>query len=83
MVRRKLGAERARTSYAWRTLKEAGGALLAGGSDAPVSFDFIVVQQIPDIRSSQSLVLNFLCPICYWLLGKLLRYRVKFPPVNR
>ena len=31
-----MGAERAETSYAWRSLKEEGGVVLVGGSDAPV-----------------------------------------------
>ena len=31
-----LGAVRAETSYAWRSLKEEVGVVLVGGSDAPV-----------------------------------------------
>ena len=36
IVERMLGAERAETSYAWRSLREEGGVVLVGGSDAPV-----------------------------------------------
>ena len=37
-----LGAERAETSYAWRSLRDEGGAILVGGSDAPVGDPLIL-----------------------------------------
>ena len=37
VVERKIGAERTETSYAWRSLRDEGRAVLVGGSDAPVS----------------------------------------------